>query len=60
MKVRVRQHPSGYWMVEQTKWWWPEWMIVETFVHDKAKERALDYAQAFLNPETIEVKKEKK
>lgn len=54
-KIRIRQHPNGWWIVESKRWF--TWECVESFGGDNGQERALKYAKQLVNPLIIEVTK---
>ena len=59
MKVRIRKLPKttlDVWKVEVRKWYYLDWMEVEAFHGNDAKERAVRYAKEYVNPTIIEVK----
>ena len=63
MKIRIRQTPNNYWVVEKKFLFW--WLKLEEFYEwnpngDGAQKSAFKYAQILINPKIIEVKDAKK
>jgi len=61
MRVRVRKHPTDYWVVESKVWYEFKWRYQESFHSadsESAEKRALKYAQDLINPMIIEVIKQ--
>ena len=57
MRVRIRKHPTNYWVVESKVWYERKWHYEESFHSADAEKRALKYAQDLINPMIIEVVK---
>jgi hypothetical protein len=57
MRVRIRKHPIGYWVVESKVFWDYYWYYEQSFHGDDMEKRALQYAQDLINPMIIEVAK---
>jgi len=60
MRVRVRKHPTAYWVVESKVWFQRRWYYEQSFHGDDMEKKALQYAQELIDPIIIEIKKEKK
>ena len=46
MRVRIRLHPKGYWVVETKRWYEFDWQYENLFAGDDTYERAKAYARA--------------
>ena len=60
MKVRIRKRPTTTyeaWYVEVRKWYYLDWMMVESFIGDDAEKKAMQYAKEYANPTIREVLK---
>lgn len=60
MRVRIRKHPTDYWVVESKVWFQRHWYYEQSFHGNDMEKRALQYAQDLIDPIIIEIKKEKK
>ena len=55
MRVRVRLHPKGYWVVETKRWYEFDWQYENLFSGDNDYERAHFYARALKYPQFEEI-----
>lgn len=55
MRVRIRQSPRGYWVVESKEWWQFSWTFEESFHGDASYDRAYEYARKVKAPYCMEV-----
>lgn len=55
MRVRVRLHPKGYWVVETKRWYEFDWQYENLFDGDDTYERAKAYGQALKYPQYEEI-----
>jgi hypothetical protein len=59
MRARIKQVPSqsmGVWHVETKHWYQLKWQYRDSCLGDNAQERAMQLAEHYLSPRTIEVK----
>ena len=56
MRVRIRLHPKGYWVVETKRWYEFDWQYENLFSGDNDYERAHFYARALKYPQIEEIK----
>ena len=55
MRVRIRLHPKGYWVVETKRWYEFDWQYDNLFSGDDSYERAKAYGQALKYPQYEEI-----